>query len=209
MDQAPRRSAPPRTDARDQRGALPALPRATRASTGVNWLLYLVATAILQPAFLIWFRLSAHRPRARPGQGRPDRRLQPPQLPRPVRDRRDPARGGGRCSTSPRSSCSSAAGRAGSSPALGAFPIRRGQSDETAMETARLVARARRHGRASSPRAPGSGRARSATPEARRRPAGARDRRRGRAGRRARHRARPPRLADPPAQGEAARRAGR
>ncbi len=35
--------------------------------------------------------LRPHRSRARPRQGRPDRRLQPPQLPRPLRGRRLPA----------------------------------------------------------------------------------------------------------------------
>ena len=45
----------------------------------------------MTPFFLVYFRYSRDRPRARPRQGRPDRRLQPPQLPRPLRDRRLPA----------------------------------------------------------------------------------------------------------------------
>ena len=153
----PRPSAPPRTDEviseeRFQRY------HAYAREHGVNRLLYLLARVILQPAFLIWFRLSrTGREHAR-DQGRADRRLQPPQLPRPVRDRRHACRGGGRCSTSPRSSCSRSAGRAGSSPGSAPSRSAAAQSDETAMETARLVARARRHGRASSPRARGSGR---------------------------------------------------
>ena len=55
---------------------------------GVNRPLYLLARLILIPFFLVYFRLSRDRPRARQGQGAADRRRQPPQLPRPVRDRR-------------------------------------------------------------------------------------------------------------------------
>ena len=45
----------------------------------------------MTPFFLVYFRYARYGPRARPRQGRPDRRLQPPQLPRPLRDRRRPA----------------------------------------------------------------------------------------------------------------------
>ena len=57
MDEAQQRSAPPRTDEviseeRFQRYHAYALQH------GVNWVLYLLARLILQPAFLIWLRLS-------------------------------------------------------------------------------------------------------------------------------------------------------
>ena len=60
---------------------------------------------------------------------------------------------------------------------LGAFPIRRGQSDETAMETARLVARARRDG-LHLPRGDADPVGLAGHAEARRRPPRAGDRRR-------------------------------
>ena len=90
MDEAPRRSAPPRNDdvisqerferyhrfAREQgHQPRPLLPRARDPRPGLP--------RLLPPPAL--------GPRARPLQGRADRRLQPPQLPRPVRDRRLPA----------------------------------------------------------------------------------------------------------------------
>ena len=56
---------------------------------------------------------------------------------------------------------------------LGAFPIRRGQSDEEAMETARADRSSAAAPSASSPRAPGSARGSLGAPEARRRPPGA------------------------------------
>ena len=75
------------------------------------------------------------------------------------------------------------------------------------METARMVARARRHG-LHLPRGDADPQRLAGDPEARRRPAGAADRRPGPPGRGARHRARPPRLADPAAQGAGPARPG-
>ena len=90
---------------------------------------------------------------------------------------------------------------------LGAFPIRRGESDEESMETARLVVE--RGGTVCIfPEGTRIRRGRSAPAEARRRPAGAADRGAGDPGRRARHRRRPPRLADPAAQGQGPARPG-
>ena len=57
----------------------------------VNWPLYLLAQGLPDAVLPRLLPLRAHRPRARPAQGRADRRLQPPQLPRPLRDRRLPA----------------------------------------------------------------------------------------------------------------------
>ena len=192
---------------RDQRGALRALPR-------------LRARARRQPPALPARPADpraglpdlvpplAHRARARPRQGRPDRRLEPPQLPRPLRDRRARCPGAGRSSSSPRSSCSRSAGRAGSCP--GSAPSRSAAASPTRPRWRPPASRSSAAARSSSsPRARGSGRARWRTPEARRRPPGARDRRRRPAGRRPRHRARPPRLAHPPPQGEAPGRARR
>ena len=79
---------------------------------------------------------------------------------------------------------------------LGAFPIRRGESDEDSMETARLVVE--RGGTVCI--FPEGTRIRTrlaGDAEARRRPARAADRRAGDPDRRARHRTRAPRLADP------------
>src|SRR4029078_12440440 len=138
MDQPSRRSAPPRTDQviseeRFQRYHAYARER------GVNRLIYAVARAILQPAFLIWLRLSRtgrehlrgikgglivasnHRSFLDPfviGVTLPWRR--PMQYVAKVElfERRWQGWLLSRC---------------------GAFPIRHGQSDETAMETARLA----------------------------------------------------------------------
>ena len=91
---------------------------------------------------------------------------------------------------------------------LGAFPIRRGQSDEVAMETARIASSAAAPWPSSRrERVIRYGVARLA--QARRRALRARGRRLGPAGRGARQRARPPRLSHPPAQGEAPRSACR
>ena len=57
----------------------------------VNSALYLLARIFMTPFFLVYFRYArTGREHAR-RQGRPDRRRQPPQLPRPLRDRRLPA----------------------------------------------------------------------------------------------------------------------
>ena len=90
---------------------------------------------------------------------------------------------------------------------LGAFPIRRGESDEDSMETARLVVE--RGGAVCI--FPEGTRIRSGAlgdAEARGRPARPADRRAGDPRRRARHRTRAARLADPAAQGEGPARPG-
>ena len=90
---------------------------------------------------------------------------------------------------------------------LGAFPIRRGESDEESMETARMVVE--RGGTVCI--FPEGTRIRTGSlghPEARRRPPRPADRRPGDPGRRARHRGRAPRLADPPPQGQGPARQG-
>jgi 1-acyl-sn-glycerol-3-phosphate acyltransferase len=137
MDEAPRRSAPPRSDPviseeRFQRY------HAYAREHGVNRLLYLLARAILQPAFLIWLRLSRsgreharvkgglivasnHRSFLDPfviGATLPWRRYIQFVAKVELFERR--WQGWLLCR-------------------LGAFPIRRGQSDATAMETARLA----------------------------------------------------------------------
>ena len=128
-------------------------------------------------------------------EGRPDRRLQPPQLLRPVPDRRDPALAAADDYVAkvelftPR--------QAWWISRLGAFPIRRGESDEDSVATARMVVE--RGGTVCIfPEGTGSAAA-PRRPQARRRPPRAGDRRPGPADRGDRHRARPPRLEDPPA----------
>src|SRR5436309_5782004 len=138
VNEGPRRSAPPRTDdviGEERFHRYHAYAR----EHGVNRLLYLLARAILQPAFLIWLRLartgrehlrgirgglivaSNHRSFLDPfviGATLPWRR--PMQYVAKVELFERPWRGW-------------------ILSRVGAFPIRRGQSDETAMETARLV----------------------------------------------------------------------
>src|SRR6478609_2617327 len=138
VNEGPRRSAPPRSDdviGEERFHRYHAYAR----EHGVNRFLYLLARAILQPAFLIWLRLSRtgrehlrgikgglivasnHRSFLDPfviGVTLPWRR--PMQYVAKVElfERRWQGWLLSRC---------------------GAFPIRRGQSDETAMETARLA----------------------------------------------------------------------
>ncbi len=138
MDEVQRRSAPPRTDVviseeRFQRYHAYARRR------GVNWPLYLLARLIIQPALWLWLRLSRvgrehvrgikggviiasnHRSFLDPfviGTTLPWRR--PMQYVAKVELFESRWRGW-------------------ILSRVGAFPIRRGQSDETAMETARLV----------------------------------------------------------------------
>ena len=159
MDEAQRRVGAAAHGRGDQRGALPALPRYAR-ERGVNRLLYCLARLILRPAFLIWFRLVAHRPRARAGSAAGlivasnHRSFLDPFVIGALLPWRRPMQYVAKVELFEQRWQGWLLSR------LGAFPIRRGQSDETAMETARVVARARRHGRASSPRGRGSGRAR-------------------------------------------------
>ena len=157
------------------------------------------------PRMLIWFRLQRSGREHAQLRGRPDRRLQPPQLPRPVRDRGpasvaapDAVRRQGRA-------VREALASGWLLSRLGAFPIRRGQSDETAMETARLIVE--RGGTVIIfPEGTRHPHRLARAAQARRRPAGARDGRRRAPGRRPGLRAGAPRLAHQAAQGQAARR---
>ena len=204
MDQAQRRSAPPRTDEviseeRFQRY------HAYARRHGVNWFLYAAGSPDPPAGVPALASLLTCRSRARTWrQGGVDRRLEPPQLPRPVRDRHhasvaspDAVRGQGRAVRAPLAGMDPVPGRRLPHPA-------------------RTVGRDRDGDRAAGPRA---GRHRLHLPrgdadpvglagdaEARRRPPGAGDGCRGCPGRRARQRAGAARLADSAPQGETARR---
>ena len=138
MDEAQRTSAPPRTDGVISEERLQRYHAYARKH-GVNRFLYLLARLILQPAFLVWLRLS-----------------------RTGREHLRGIRGGLIVASNHRSfldpfviGCTLPWRRPMQYVAkvelferrwrgwllsrVGAFPIRRGQSDETAMETARLV----------------------------------------------------------------------
>ena len=150
--------------------------------------------------------LRAHRPRARPPQGRPDRRRQPPQLPRPLRDRRRPALAA--------ADELRRQGRALRAPLAGLDPLPPRRLPDPPRRVRRGVdgdrppgGRARRH-RLHLPRGDADPQRLAGEPEARRRPPRAADRRAGDPGRRARHRTRAPRLADPAAQGQGPARQG-
>ena len=138
MDQPSRRSAPPRTDdviseERFQRY------HAYAREHGVNRLLYVVARAILTPAFLIWLRLSrTGREHLRGIKGG----LIVASNHRSFLDQfvigatlpwRRPMQYVAKVELFERRWQGWVLSR------VGAFPIRRGQSDDTAMETARLV----------------------------------------------------------------------
>ena len=164
MDQRPHRSAPPRADSvisdeRFERYHDYARRTASTSSSTTS------PGLILRAGFLVWFRLQrTGREHAR-RQGRPDRRLQPPQLPRPVRDRRaaavappDPVRRQGRAVREALAGLAPLPPRRLPDPPR---PVRRDRDGDRAPG-----GRARRHRRASSPRARGSGRARSARPSA-------------------------------------------
>ena len=202
MDEAARRSALPRTDQviseeRFQRY------HAYAREHGVNRVLYLVARAMLMPAFLIWLRLSrTGREHLRGIKGglivaSNHRSFLDPFVIGATLPWRRPMQYVAKVELFERRWQGWILSR------VGAFPIRRGQSDETAMETARLVLA--RGGTVCI--FPEGTRIRSgslSTPEAGRRAPGAGDRRRGRPLRRARNRAGAPGLANPPPQGEAA-----
>ena len=157
---------------------------------------------LLQPFFHIYFRMSRigreHIPAAGPG----DRRRQPPQLPRPVRDRDD----GAPADVLRRQEGAVRAPLAGVAPErarrLPGRPRRRRRRHDRDRQG---DPRARRH-RADLPRGHADPARLARQAQARRRPARARDRGAGRPGRRDRHRGGPPRLADPPAQGPDPRR---
>ena len=147
-----------------------------------------------------------HRPRVRAGRRRADRRRQPPQLPRPLRDRRraalaaaDELRRQGRAVRAPLAGLAALAARRLPDP-----PRRVGRAGDGDRPPGGRAGRHRLHvprGHADPPRHPGGA-------EARRRPAGAADRRARPADRRLRLRARAPRLAHPPAPGAGAARQG-
>jgi glycerol-3-phosphate dehydrogenase (NAD(P)+) len=138
MDQPSRRSAPPRTDEviseeRFQRYHAYARER------GVNRLLYVVARAILAPAFLIWLRLSrTGREHLRGIKGglivaSNHRSFLDPFVIGATLPWRRPMQYVAKVELFERRWQGWVLSR------VGAFPIRRGQSDDTAMETARLV----------------------------------------------------------------------
>ena len=138
MDQAQQRSAPPRTDQviseeRFQRYHAYARQR------GVNWPLYLLARLILQPAFLVWLRLSrVGREHVRGVKGglivaSNHRSFLDPFVIAVTLPWRRPMQYVAKVELFERP------WRGWILSRVGAFPIRRGQSDETAMETARLV----------------------------------------------------------------------
>ena len=138
MDQQPRRSAPPRTDNVISRRALRRATTTSRAEHGVNRVLYMIVRLILVRPSSIWFRLqrtgreharvkggmivaSNHRSFLDPfviGALLPWRR----QIQFVAKVELFEKRWQGWILSR-----------------LGAFPIRRGQSDEVAMETARLA----------------------------------------------------------------------
>ena len=177
MDQSSRRSAPPRTDEviseeRFQRY------HAYAREHGVNRLLYLLARAILTPAFLIWLRLSrTGREHLRGIKGglivaSNHRSFLDPFVIGVTLPWRRPMQYVAKVELFERRWQGWILSR------VGAFPIRRGQSDDTAMETARLVLE--RGGTVCI--FPEGTRIRSgslATPEEGRRPSGAGDGRRG------------------------------
>src|SRR5262245_3359769 len=138
MDQPSRRSAPPRTDQviseeRFQRYHVYARER------GVNWLLYVVARAILAPALLIWLRLSRtgreHLKGIKGGLivASNHRSFLDPFVIGATLPWRRPMQYVAKVELFERRWQGWILSR------VGAFPIRRGQSDETAMETARLA----------------------------------------------------------------------
>jgi 1-acyl-sn-glycerol-3-phosphate acyltransferase len=138
MDQPSRRSAPPRTDQviseeRFQRYHAYARER------GVNRLIYAVARAILTPAFLIWLRLSrTGREHLRGIKGglivaSNHRSFLDPFVIGVTLPWRRPMQYVAKVELFERR------WRGWLLSRVGAFPIRRGQSDDTAMETARLV----------------------------------------------------------------------
>ena len=138
MDQPSRRSAPPRTDdviseERFQRY------HAYAREHGVNRLLYVVARAILTPAFLIWLRLSrTGREHLRGIKGglivaSNHRSFLDPFVIGATLPWRRPMQYVAKVELFERRWQGWVLSR------VGAFPIRRGQSDETAMETARLA----------------------------------------------------------------------
>jgi glycerol-3-phosphate dehydrogenase (NAD(P)+) len=138
VDKAQPRSAPPRTDQviseeRFQRY------HAYARQHGVNWLLYLLARMILQPAFWVWLRLSrVGREHLRGIKGglivaSNHRSFLDPFVIAVTLPWRRPMQYVAKVELFERP------WRGWILSRVGAFPIRRGQSDETAMETARMI----------------------------------------------------------------------
>src|SRR5436190_22629576 len=138
MDESSRRSAPPRTDSVIAEERFQRYHDYARKH-GVNWLLYLVVRAILQPAFLLWLRLSrTNRRNARGIQGglivaSNHRSFLDPFVIGVTLPWRRPMQYVAKVELFERRWQGWLLSR------LGAFPIRRGQSDEEAMKTAALV----------------------------------------------------------------------
>ena len=138
MDESPRSSAPPRADRVISEERFQRYHDYARRR-GVNKALYLVARGILQPALLIWFRLSrTGREHFRSVEGglivgSNHRSFLDPFVIGVSLPWRRPMQYVAKVELFERRWQGWILSR------VGAFPIRRGQSDETAMETARLV----------------------------------------------------------------------
>jgi glycerol-3-phosphate dehydrogenase (NAD(P)+) len=138
MDDGPQRSAPPRSDRVISDERFQRYHDYARRH-GVNCVLYVIARAILQPAFWIWFRLSrTGREHLRGIQGglivaSNHRSFLDPFVIGVTLPWRRPMQYVAKVELFERRWQGWILSR------VGAFPIRRGQSDETAMETARTV----------------------------------------------------------------------
>jgi glycerol-3-phosphate dehydrogenase (NAD(P)+) len=138
MDEGPRRSAPPRSDSVISDERLERYHDYARRH-GVNRVLYVIARAILQPLFWIWFRLSrtGREHLRRIGGGlivaSNHRSFLDPFVIGVTLPWRRPMQYVAKVELFERRWQGWILSR------VGAFPIRRGQSDETAMETARTV----------------------------------------------------------------------
>ena len=207
MDQQARRSASPRTDSVISDERFERYHDYARRK-GVNKLLYYVARMVLVPCFLVWFRLQR--------TGREHARLKGGMI--VASNHRsfldpfvigalaalaapDPVRRQGRAVREALAGLDPLPPRRLPDPPR---PVGRDRDGDRAPGP-----RARRHRRASSPRARGSGSGSLANPKRGVGRLALEIGRRRAAGRGARLRARSPRPADPPAQGEAARRQGR
>jgi 1-acyl-sn-glycerol-3-phosphate acyltransferase len=138
MDEGPGKSAPPRSDRVISEERFRRYHDYARRR-GVNWLIYLVARVILQPAFLIWFRLSrTGREHFRGIKGglivaSNHRSFLDPFVIGATLPWRRPMQYVAKVELFERRWQGWILSR------VGAFPIRRGQSDEIAMETAGIV----------------------------------------------------------------------